>query len=94
VTKAEWKAIYTACEEQDKVRAAEAERAELAHYLSNVLADDLKFEIDRALGRGYSEATIASYGSLHNAFRKFCKEHNLTSIPASPETVAFYLLQP
>jgi hypothetical protein len=92
LTDVEWKAIDTACEEQGKVRAAEAERAELAHYLSDVLADDLKFEIDRALGRGYSEATIASYDSLHNAFRKFCKEQNLTAIPASSETVAFYLI--
>ena len=41
-------------------------------------------------GASKAESTIRAYRSEWGQFSKWCDAHNLTALPASPETVAVY----
>jgi hypothetical protein len=84
--------VMVAIEETAKLRGLEQFRTELAHYLNDILGDDLQDELAKLVGDGMSESTIRSYKSEFTKFRDWCIGEKLPSLRSTPEVIAYYVV--
>ena len=69
--------------------ALERERGQLSKDLAHILGGRHRAETERAFG---TESTRATYKREFKRFRAFCLEQDLSSLPTTPEAIAFYML--
>jgi hypothetical protein len=84
--------IMVAIEETLRARSLEQFRTELAHYLGEILGDDLQDELAKLIGGGMSESTIRAYKSEFTKFRDWCIGEKLPSLRTTPEVIAYYIV--
>jgi hypothetical protein len=81
--------VAVACREWSEARELDHERNSLAQDLKAVLAEDIAAETERAFG---TPSTRAAYKREFKRFREFCQTEELSWLPTTPETVAYYLI--